>query len=81
MGKLDINQTYIKRCGFCNNDETFILRAANVNPMTDKDVRYIATQYVGNTEGDWCENCHKYTMHTRVAYNLEGNEREDGFDE
>ena len=80
MSKLDTKQTYIKRCGFCNHDATFILRADNVNPMSDKDVRYIALHYIGNTEGDWCENCHKYTLHTRVAYNLEGNDMEQSDD-
>jgi len=36
---------------------------------------YVATQGVGKTESDWCESCHKLTLHTRVAYNLEGNEK------
>lgn len=78
MGEeMDIDQTYIKRCGFCSNDAIFILRASNVNTMSDKDIIFIAAQQIGQKEGGWCENCRRYTEHTRVAYNLEGYSQEE----
>jgi hypothetical protein len=73
MSKLKIKQTYIVRCGYCGDDETLLMRDANVNSsINDEDVKRIAVQYIGNKESGWCEICHKLTEKTRVAYNLEG---------
>ncbi len=71
MGKLKTELSYIKRCGHCNKDETFTLRASNVNTdITDEDAYRLARENVGRVESGYCESCSMFTQMTTVAYNL-----------
>lgn len=69
MSKLPTRLTYIKRCGFCKHDETYIMRDTNVNTnITDEDAIKMAQTYLGEVDTETCENCRYFTEHKRVAY-------------
>ena len=71
MSKLKTELSYIVRCGHCNKDETFTLRASNVNTeITDEDAYRLAREGVGRVESGYCESCSMFTQMTIVAYNL-----------
>ena len=71
MTKLKTELSYIVRCGHCNKDETFTLRASNVNTeITDEDAYRLARENVGRVESGYCESCSMFTQMTTVAYNL-----------
>ena len=71
MSKLKTELSYIVRCGHCNKDETFTLRASNVNTgITDEDAYRLAREGVGRVESGYCESCRMFTQMTTVAYNL-----------
>jgi|SRR6185312_5973626 len=71
MKKLPIDLSYIKRCGYCNGENRYIMRAPNVNTgVTDDDANRMAIQHVGSTEGGFCESCKMITQMTVVAYDF-----------
>ena len=79
MIKLKTELSYIVRCGHCNKDETFTLRASNVNTeITDEDAYRLARENVGRVESGYCESCSMFTQMTTVAYNLPTVEEAEG---
>jgi hypothetical protein len=71
MTKLQTRLTYIERCGYCKNDETYVMRDTNVNSSIDDDEAFRqALLYVGTNQSKWCEACKLITRHRRIAYDL-----------
>lgn len=72
MNKLKIEQSFFKRCLCCNNLNEYTLRAENVNTnITDVDIPRLASNNLGDTDGEWCENCNKMTAQMTVAYTMD----------
>lgn len=71
MSKLPTDLSYIKRCGYCGNEQRYIMRASNVNTgITDDNAITQAQQRIGCDNVETCESCGMYTQHVIVAFDF-----------
>lgn len=69
--KLAVDQNKISKCQHCGEMMTWLLRRDNVNStLTDKDIRTIAVNHLGEKMHEWCDNCNMFTLQIVVAFDL-----------
>lgn len=74
---LETDVYYLIECEACKHRTKYIMRAKNVNPMPDSDIKWIANNKLGTYINEVCGDCGLFSRHKVIGYRWEELEDKD----